>query len=153
MNGEALTVEQIDSIAKLPSRDVLHGQLVGTIASPITGLVRGLNALIAGLAIQLQKIADEGLLSAGEAPAEPEAPAEEPAAAEEEEAEGTPAEERPAGRAAEAPGRGGPRAAPRQKPLRPPRPPAPPEAAKDKDEPRPPSGRLSKGGANMAYDY
>ena len=32
------------------------------IASPITGLVRALNALIAGLAIQLQQIADEGLV-------------------------------------------------------------------------------------------
>ena len=32
------------------------------IASPITGLVRGLNALIAGLAIQLKQIADQGLV-------------------------------------------------------------------------------------------
>ncbi len=39
------------------------------IASPITGLVRGLNALIAGLAIQLQQIADAGHGAArGEAP-------------------------------------------------------------------------------------
>ncbi len=74
MNGEPLTAEQIGEIARLPAKDVLHGQLVGMIASPITGLVRGLNALIAGLAIQLQKIVDEGLLPEGEAPA-----AEEPA--------------------------------------------------------------------------
>ena len=39
-----------------PARDVLHRQLVGMIASPITGLVRGLNALISGLAIQLGQI-------------------------------------------------------------------------------------------------
>jgi large subunit ribosomal protein L10 len=78
MNGEVLTAEQIGELSRLPSLDVLHGQLVGVIASPITGLVRGLNALIAGVAIQLQKIVDEGLLPAGEAPAaEPEAPAEE----------------------------------------------------------------------------
>jgi large subunit ribosomal protein L10 len=81
MNGEPLTAEQIGEIARLPAKDVLHGQLVGMIASPITGLVRGLNALIAGLAIQLQKIVDEGLLPAGEAPAE-EPAAEEPAAEE-----------------------------------------------------------------------
>src|ERR687894_270606 len=68
MAGEALTVEQIGELARLPARDVLHGQLVGMIASPITGLVRGLNALIAGLAIQLQQIADQGLVG-GEAPA------------------------------------------------------------------------------------
>ena len=101
MNGEVLTAEQIGELSRLPSLDVLHGQLVGVIASPITGLVRGLNALISGVAIQLQKIVDEGLLPAGEAPAaEPEAPAEEaeaPAAEEAPPAEAeAPAEETPA---------------------------------------------------------
>ena len=62
MNGEALTVEQLGALSRLPARDVLHGQLVGVIASPITGLVRGLNALIAGLAIQLGQIVEQGLL-------------------------------------------------------------------------------------------
>jgi large subunit ribosomal protein L10 len=106
MGGDPLTVEQIESIAKLPARDVLNAQLAGTIASPLTGLVRGLNALIAGLAIQLSQIAEQGLVS-GTAP-EPEAegsaqsaeggaeeaPAEEATPAEEakEAAEGTPAE-------------------------------------------------------------
>jgi large subunit ribosomal protein L10 len=83
MGGEPLTAEQIGEIARLPAKDVLHGQLVGVIASPITGLVRGLNALIAGLAIQLQKIVDEGLLPEGEAPAAEAAATEKPAAAEE----------------------------------------------------------------------
>jgi large subunit ribosomal protein L10 len=101
MNGEVLTAEQIGELSRLPSLDVLHGQLVGVIASPITGLVRGLNALIAGVAIQLQKIVDEGLLPAGEAPAaEREVPAEEaevPAAEEAPPAEAeAPAEETPA---------------------------------------------------------
>jgi large subunit ribosomal protein L10 len=113
MNGEVLTAEQIGELSRLPALDVLHGQLVGVIASPITGLVRGLNALIAGLAIQLQKIADEGLLPAGEAPAAEEAetpaveeaPAEEaeaPAAEEETAAEEAPAEEASAGEETEA---------------------------------------------------
>jgi large subunit ribosomal protein L10 len=62
MNGEPLTPEQIGEIARLPAKDVLYGQLVGMIASPITGLVRVLNALIAGLAIQLKQIADQGLV-------------------------------------------------------------------------------------------
>jgi large subunit ribosomal protein L10 len=62
MNGEALTAEQIGAIARLPAKELLHAQLVGVIASPITGLVRGLNALIAGLAIQLQQIAEQGLV-------------------------------------------------------------------------------------------
>src|SRR4051794_15423174 len=81
MGGEPLTVEQITTLSRLPARDVLHGQLVAMIASPITGLVRGLNALIAGLAIQLQQIAEQGLVG-GEAPAEEPAPSEEAAPAE-----------------------------------------------------------------------
>src|SRR5581483_254761 len=60
LGGETLTVDQIESIARLPARDVLMGQFVGLTASPITGLVRGLNALISGLAIQLGAIASQG---------------------------------------------------------------------------------------------
>ena len=66
MNGAALTADDVRSIARLPARDVLNAQLVATIAAPLTGLVRGLNALIGGLAIQLQAIADQGLVT-GEA--------------------------------------------------------------------------------------
>jgi large subunit ribosomal protein L10 len=73
MDGEALSADDVRSIARLPAREMLHAQLVGTIASPVSGLVRGLNALIAGLAVQLQGIADQGLLG-GEAPAPPEEP-------------------------------------------------------------------------------
>lgn len=68
MNGDPLTAEQMEALSRLPALDVLHGQLVGAIASPITGLVRTLNALISGLAIQLQQIAEQGLVG-GEAPA------------------------------------------------------------------------------------
>jgi large subunit ribosomal protein L10 len=67
MNGEPLTIDQIQELARLPGVEVLHGQLVGTLASPVTGLVRGLNQLIAGLALQLGQIAEQGLVS-GEAP-------------------------------------------------------------------------------------
>jgi large subunit ribosomal protein L10 len=75
LGGETLTVDQIESIARLPARDVLFGQFVGVVASPITGLVRGLNALISGLAIQLGAIAEQGLVGQG-AEAEPETPPE-----------------------------------------------------------------------------
>jgi large subunit ribosomal protein L10 len=101
MNGDALTIEQLEALSRLPARDVLHGQLVGMIASPITGLVRGLNALIAGLAIQLQQIVEQGLVGgetpAEEAPAEEAPPAEETSPAEEASAE---TEEAPAEEAA-----------------------------------------------------
>jgi large subunit ribosomal protein L10 len=66
MNGEALSADQIGALSRLPAREILHGQLVGMIASPISGLVRGLNALISGLAIQLKQIADEGMVPRGE---------------------------------------------------------------------------------------
>jgi large subunit ribosomal protein L10 len=94
MNGDPLTAEQLEALSRLPARDVLHGQLVGMIASPITGFVRTLNALISGLAIQLGQIRDQGLVG-GDAPAE-----EPPAAAEEAPAEEAAAEEAPAEEAA-----------------------------------------------------
>jgi large subunit ribosomal protein L10 len=62
LGDEVLSVDQIESIARLPARDVLFGQFVGVVASPITGVVRGLNALISGLAIQLGAIAERGLV-------------------------------------------------------------------------------------------
>src|SRR4051795_2109389 len=71
LGDEVLSIDQIESIARLPARDILFGQFVGVVASPITGVVRGLNALISGLAIQLGAIAEQGLVG-GTAP-EPEA--------------------------------------------------------------------------------
>src|SRR4051812_38208463 len=68
MSGETLTVDELLALARLPAREVLHGQLVGLVASPVTGLVRGLNQLIAGVASQLQQMVDQGLV--GEAPEE-----------------------------------------------------------------------------------
>ncbi len=78
LNGSTLSPEDVRSIGRLPARDVLNAQLVGTIAAPLSGLVRTLNALIAGVAVQLKAIADQGLVS-GEAPAAPvdDAPADE----------------------------------------------------------------------------
>jgi large subunit ribosomal protein L10 len=67
LNGDTLEVEQIQAIARLPSRDVLYQQFVGVVASPITGVVRGLNALISGLALQLGQIAEKK--ASGEIPA------------------------------------------------------------------------------------
>lgn len=68
MDGEALDAAQVQSIARLPTRDALYGQLVGVVAAPVSGLVRTLNALLSGLAIQLGAIAEQGLIGrAGEA--------------------------------------------------------------------------------------
>jgi large subunit ribosomal protein L10 len=81
MDGEALDPDSFTAIAKLPGRDALNAQLAGIVASPLTGLVRGLGSMIQGLALQLGQIAEQGLVT-GEAPAE--APAEEEAPVEEE---------------------------------------------------------------------
>jgi large subunit ribosomal protein L10 len=108
MDGQAVSPDDIRAIAKLPSRDVLYAQLVGTVAAPLNGLARTLNALISGIAVQLGQIRDQGLVSGTAAPAEaaaePEpaveaeaaAPAEEAPAAE---AEAAPTEETPAAEA------------------------------------------------------
>ena len=73
MDGGALSADDVRAIARLPARDVLNSQLVGTIAAPLSGLVRTLNALIAGLAIQLKQMADEGLVAGGDTAPAPEA--------------------------------------------------------------------------------
>ena len=86
MDGEPLDPEQFQAIARLPGLDVLHGQLVGMTASPLTGLTRGLAAMLSGLAVGLGQIAEQGLVGGAEEPAEEpaaEEPAEEPAAEEE----------------------------------------------------------------------
>ena len=74
MDGEAVDAEQLRSIARLPTRDVLYGQLVGVVASPLSGLVRTLNALISGLAVQLGQIAEQGLVGADAPPSTPDQP-------------------------------------------------------------------------------
>ncbi|MGI8511529.1 MAG: 50S ribosomal protein L10 [Solirubrobacteraceae bacterium] len=51
MDGAEVSVDEIQAIARLPARDVLYGQLVGIVAAPITGLARGLNGLLSGIAI------------------------------------------------------------------------------------------------------
>ena len=108
MGTETFDAAQILSISRLPSREVLYGQLVGVVASPVSGLVRTLGALVGGLAVALGQVKEKkesGEIPAGEAPAaaevpeaaaEPEAPAAEaePSAAEE------PATEEPAAEAA-----------------------------------------------------
>jgi large subunit ribosomal protein L10 len=59
MDGAALDADQLRSIARLPSREVLYGQLVGVVASPVTGLVRTLGALLGGLAVALGQVRDQ----------------------------------------------------------------------------------------------
>jgi large subunit ribosomal protein L10 len=101
MDGSTLDVEQLRSLSRLPSREVLYGQLVGVVAAPVGGLVRSLAALVGGLASalgQVQQKKESGEIPAGEAPAAvteapaPEqAPSDDASAAAEASTDGTPA--------------------------------------------------------------
>jgi large subunit ribosomal protein L10 len=59
MDGTSLDEDQFKSIARLPAREVLDGQLAGIVASPLTGLVRGLGSMVSGLASQLQQLQEQ----------------------------------------------------------------------------------------------
>jgi large subunit ribosomal protein L10 len=104
MDGQALDVDGFKAIARLPGRDVLHGQLVGIAASPITGLARGLGAMLSGLAVALGQIQEQGLVGGEAPPAEADAeatqePPAEAAGGEEPSEEETGGEQAPAGEA------------------------------------------------------
>jgi large subunit ribosomal protein L10 len=103
MDGDSLDIEQLRSLSRLPSREVLYGQLVGVVASPVSGLVRTLGALVGGLASALGQVRDKkesGEIPAGDPPAAQAAPAADadPPAAQAE----TPAADEPAAEGAEA---------------------------------------------------
>ncbi len=84
MDGEELDPDSFKAIARLPGREALNAQLAGVVASPLTGLVRGLGSMIQGLALQLGQIAEQGLVSGEAPPADEAPPAEEEAPAAEE---------------------------------------------------------------------
>jgi large subunit ribosomal protein L10 len=94
LNGAPIDAAQLGALAKLPTREVLYQQLVGIVASPISGLARTLSALIGGLAIQLGQINEKK--QSGEIPADADPIAAAPAAAAEAPvAEATPVVEAP----------------------------------------------------------
>jgi large subunit ribosomal protein L10 len=79
MDGASLDSDQLRALSRLPSREVLYGQLVGVVASPVTGLVRSLGALLGGLAVALGQVRDK--MQSGEIePGAPDPPAAAPEA-------------------------------------------------------------------------
>jgi large subunit ribosomal protein L10 len=81
LEGRLLAAEEIRQLARLPGRDLLIAQFAGVVASPLTGLVRGLGSMISGLAVALAQVRDqkEAEAPAPEQQADAEAPASEPA--------------------------------------------------------------------------
>lgn len=93
---ELLSNDAFRQLARLPGRDQLNAQFAGVVASPLTGLVRGLGSLISGLAIALGQLRDQMPAQApAEEATEPEAsePAAEPDASAEETGEAQEPEE------------------------------------------------------------
>jgi large subunit ribosomal protein L10 len=85
LEGQVLAAEDIRRLARLPSREALTAQFAGIVASPLTGLARGLGSLVAGLAVALGQVREQKEEAAP--------PAEEPAATEPEAAAEPAAEE------------------------------------------------------------
>ena len=59
VDGKIISAAEVEALSKLPARDVLVAQVLGTMIAPITGLATVLNANIRGLAVALQAIADQ----------------------------------------------------------------------------------------------
>ncbi|MGI5950051.1 50S ribosomal protein L10 [Peptoniphilus sp.] len=59
VDGKVLSLEEIDALAKLPSKEVLLAQVLGGLNAPIQGLANVLNGTIRSLAIVLQQIAEK----------------------------------------------------------------------------------------------
>lgn len=55
-SGKVLTSEEVVALSKLPSKEQLIGQVVGTIAAPLSGFVRVLNGNLSGLVYTLKAI-------------------------------------------------------------------------------------------------
>ena len=84
LGGQALTVQDLEALSKLPAREVLLAQLLGVMQGVPTALVSVLAAVIRGLLNVLMALKDKKAESEPEAAAAPEAPEapEAPAAAE-----------------------------------------------------------------------
>jgi len=59
IEGKMATSDEMEALSKLPSREVLVQQVLGTMMAPVSGLANVLNANIRGLAVALQAIADQ----------------------------------------------------------------------------------------------
>ncbi len=79
IGGKVFTAKQVEDLSKLPPRDVLIAQLIGTIVAPLTNLVGVIEALYADPIRVIGAVADK-VAEGSPAPA-PAPKAEEPAAA------------------------------------------------------------------------
>ena len=59
LQGSVLTAADVEALAALPSREVLLGQVVGTIAAPMSQLVGVLSQKVASVLYVVQAVADK----------------------------------------------------------------------------------------------
>jgi len=59
LGQQLLSVDDVEAIAKIPSREVLYGQLAGTIAAPMTQLVGVMNQKVSSLLYVLKAVEDK----------------------------------------------------------------------------------------------
>ena len=95
MDGKVLPLEDIAALAELPSKEVLLGQVLGMMLSPITSLAIVIKAIAEKGGVPAEKAEEAPAAEAAPAAEEAAAPAEEAPAAEAAPAE-APAEETPA---------------------------------------------------------
>jgi len=57
IEGRVLNAEQVQTLSRVPPRDVLVAQLMGAVQSPLTGLVGTLQSLTSNLVYTLQAVA------------------------------------------------------------------------------------------------
>ena len=91
MDGKVLSLDEIKTLAKTPSKETLIAKMMGSLNSPISGLARLLSTIAEG-GVEIQdliakKAGEAPAEEAKEAPVEEAAPVEAPAEAPEEEAE------------------------------------------------------------------
>jgi len=59
VDGKLISAAEVEALSKLPAKEVLVQQVLGTMMAPVSGLANVLNANIRGLAVALQAIADQ----------------------------------------------------------------------------------------------
>jgi len=59
VEGKTITAKDVNALAELPPREVLIGQLVCTIAAPLSGLVGVMNQKVASLLYALNAVAEK----------------------------------------------------------------------------------------------
>lgn len=59
VSGKFYTPQQVDALSKVPPRDVLISQMLGSFNAPITGFVGTLNGIVSNFVYTLQAVADK----------------------------------------------------------------------------------------------